>query len=54
MQTIDYHNNTSLCPNHYAKEAEGEQFYEYLQDLLELLKTPIYVSFSSWGIEKQK
>ena len=39
-QTIDYHNNPSLCPNHCPKEAEGEQCYEYLQDLLELLKTP--------------
>ena len=34
-QTIQYHSNPSLCPNH-AEEAEVEQFYEDLQDLLEL------------------
>ena len=35
-QTIQYHSNPSLCPNHYAKEAEAEWFYEDLPDLLEL------------------
>ena len=35
-QTIQYHSNPSLCPNHNAKEAEVEWFYEDLQDLLEL------------------
>ena len=35
-QTIQYHSNPSLCPNHNAEEAEVEWFYEDLQDLLEL------------------
>ena len=35
-QTILYHNNPSLCPDSSAEEAEDEQFYEDLQDLLEL------------------
>ena len=41
-QTIQYHSNPSLCPNFSffsilgnAEEAEVEQFYEDLQDLLE-------------------
>ena len=34
-QTIQYHSNPSLCPNSNAEEAE--QFYEDLQDLLELI-----------------
>ena len=33
-QTIQYHSYPSLCPNQNAEEAE--QFYEDLQDLLEL------------------
>ena len=35
-QTIQYHSGLSLCPNRNAEEAEAEQFYEDLQDLLEL------------------
>ena len=35
-QTIQYQGNPSLCPNHYAEEAEVEWLYEDLQDLLEL------------------
>ena len=35
-QTIQYHGNPSLCPNSNVEEAEVEQFYEDLQDLLEL------------------
>ena len=38
-QTIQYHGNPSLCPTSNAEEAEVEQFYEDLQDLLQL--TPI-------------
>ena len=34
-QTIQYYSNPSLCPSN-AEEAEVEQFYEDLQDLLEL------------------
>ena len=35
-KTIQYHSNPSLCTNQYAKEAEGDWFYEDLQHLLEL------------------
>ena len=35
-QTIQYHSNPSQYPNNNAEEAEVEQFYEDLQDLLEL------------------
>ena len=35
-QTIQYHSNPSLCPISNTEEAEDEQFYEDLQDLLEL------------------
>ena len=35
-QTIQYHSNPSLCPTSNAEEAEVEQFYKELQDLLEL------------------
>ena len=35
-QTIQYHGNLSLCTNHNTEEVEIEQFYEDLQDLLEL------------------
>ena len=45
-QTIQYHSNPSLCPNHYSEEVELEWFYEDIQDLLEL--TPKKnMSFSS-------
>ena len=39
-------------PTTNAKEAEVEEFYEDLQDLLEL--TPKKMSFSSYGTGKQK
>ena len=35
-QTIQYHGDPSLCPTSNTEEAEIEQFYEDLQDLLEL------------------
>ena len=35
-QTLQYHSNPSLCPTSNAEEAEVEQFYEDLQDVLEL------------------
>ena len=35
-KTIQYHSYPSLCPNRNAEEAEVEQYYEDLQDLLEL------------------
>ena len=34
-QTIQYHNNPSMCPTSNAEEAEVEWFYKDLQDLLE-------------------
>ena len=40
------------APTSNAKEAEVEQFYEDLQDLLEL--TPKKMSFSLWGTGMQK
>ena len=39
-------------PTSNAEEAEVKQFYEDLQDLLEL--TPQKVSFSLWGTRMQK
>ena len=36
-QAIQYHGYPSLCLNSNAEEAEAEQFYEDLQDLLELI-----------------
>ena len=33
-QTIQYHSSPTLCPTTNAKEAEGEWFYEDLQELL--------------------
>ena len=35
-QAIQYHGNPSLCPTGNAEEAEVKQFYEDLQNLLEL------------------
>ena len=35
-QTIQYHSNPNCAPTSNAEEAEVEQFYEDLQDLLEL------------------
>ena len=49
---IQYHGNTSLCPNHNAEEVKVEWFYEDLQDLLEL--TPKEMFFSSQGTRMQK
>ena len=35
-QTIQYHSNPNCAPTSNAEEAEVEQFYEDLQDLLKL------------------
>ena len=49
-QTILYLSNPSLCPNQYAEEAEGEQFYEDLQDLLELTpKKDVLFIIGDWN-----
>ena len=51
-QTIQYHSNAVYAPTSNAEEAEVEQFYEDLQDLLEL--TPKKdVSFHSNPKERQ-
>ena len=43
-QFIQYHSNPSLCPTTNAKEVEVEQFYEDLQDLLELTQKKMFFS----------
>ena len=49
-QTIQYHSNPSLCSNHNAEEVEVEQFYEDLQDLLELTpKKDILYIVGDWN-----
>ena len=51
-QTIQYHSNPSLCPTSNAEEAEVEQFYEDLQDLLELTpKKDILFIIRDWNAE---
>ena len=48
--SIQYHSNPSLCPNQNAEEAEVEQFYEDLQDLLELTpKTDVLFIIGDWN-----
>ena len=48
-QTIQYHGNPSLCPTSNAEEVEVEQFYEDLQDLLELtLKKDVIFIIGGW------
>ena len=53
-QTIQNHRNPSpvIALTSNAEEAEVEQFYEDLQDLLEV--TPQKMSFSLYGTEIQK
>ena len=49
-QTIQYHSNSSLCPTTNAKEAEVEQIYEDLQDLLELTpKKDVLFIIGDWN-----
>ena len=49
-QTIPYHGNPSLCPTGNAEEAEVEQFYEDLQDLLELTpKKDVLFIIGDWN-----
>ena len=51
-QTIQHHNNPSLCLNHNAEEAEVEWFYEDLEDLLELtLKKDVLFIIGDWNAE---
>ena len=49
-QTIQDHSNSSLCPTTNAKEAEVEQIYEDLQDLLELTpKKDVLFIIGDWN-----
>ena len=48
-QIIKYHSYPSLCPNQNAEESESEQFYDDLQDLLELLlKNDVLFIIGDW------
>ena len=56
-QIIQYHSNPSNAPTNNTEEAEVEQFYEDLQDLLELtLKKYVLFIIEDWnatvGIKK--
>ena len=49
-QTIQYHDNPSLCPGSNDEEAEVERFYEDLQDLLELTrKKDVLFNIEDWN-----
>ena len=49
-QTIQYHGNPSLCPTSNTEEAEVEQFYEDLQDLIELTpKKDVLFIIGDWN-----
>ena len=49
-QTIQHHSNPSLCPTTDAEEAEIEQFYEDLQDFLELTpKKDVLFIIEDWN-----
>ena len=51
-QTIQYHSNPSLCPTSNAEEADGEQFYEDLPDLLELKPQKDVLFIMGTGMQK--
>ena len=49
-QTIQYHNNPSMCPTSNAEEAEVEWLYEDLQGLLELTsKRDVLLMIGDWN-----
>ena len=49
-QTIQYHSNPSQSPTSNAEEDEVEQFYEDLQDLLELTpKKDVLFIIGDWN-----
>ena len=49
-QTTQYHNNPSCAPTSNAEEAEVEQFYEDLQDLLKLThKKDVLFIIGDWN-----
>ena len=50
MQVLSYHSNTNLLPTTNAEEAEVEQFYEDLQDFLELTpKKDVLFTTGDWS-----
>ena len=56
-QTIQYYGNSSLRPDQNAEEAEVEQFYEDIQDLLELTpKKDVLFIIGGWNakVESQE
>ena len=54
-QTIQYHNNPSLWPASNAEEAEVEQFYEELQDHLELTpKKDVIFIIGDWNAKLER
>ena len=52
--TIQHHFDQTYAPTTDAEEAEVNQFYEDLQDLLELTLKKKKMSFSSYGVGVQK
>ena len=49
-QTIQHHSKPSLCTTSNAEEADGEWFYEDLQDLLELTpKKDVLFIIGDWN-----
>ena len=51
-QTIQYHGNPSVCLTSNAEEAEVEQLYEDLQDLLELTpKKDVLFIIGDWNVK---
>ena len=51
-QTIQYYGNSSLRPDQNAEEAEVEQFYEDIQDLLEQTpKKDVLFIIGDWNAE---
>ena len=54
-QTIQYHNNPNYAPTSNAEEAEVEQFYNDLQDFLELTpKKDVLFIIGDWNTKSRK
>ena len=51
-QTIQYHGNQAYVPTSNAEEAEVEQFYEDLQDLLKLTPKIDAIFMIGTGMQK--
>ena len=51
-QTFQQHSNPSQCPTSNPEEAEAEQFYDDLQDLLELTpKKGVIFIIGDWNVK---